>query len=152
MPHFALVIENPVAHVEAQVSRSIARNLPAALAAAQQEAARAKRAWTAADEVRVTNAVAREVRRLVGEPRQVGDLHTTADRECPDSGLNCENCGDPEHAETCAAAGHCPHCGTRHGIAYAALLANAGLSLREIQPPVDGETWDRTRRAFVKSK
>jgi hypothetical protein len=67
--------------------------------------------------------------------RTVGTVHATADSECPDEMPNCRNCGDPEHLETCQAAGHCPYCGTRHGIAPDAVLAEKGYEMVEIDRP-----------------
>lgn len=55
-----------------------------------------------------------------GEPcDQCGSTMTTA---VP----NCRNCGDPEHAKACRAAGHCPDCGTNHGIAPDRIVAANG--------------------------
>ena len=51
------------------------------------------------------------------------------DSECPDGLPNCRNCGDPAHEEACRAAGHCPLCGTVHGIAPNAHLAANGYRL-----------------------
>lgn len=61
--------------------------------------------------------------------RQKGEMHTEAESECPDDLPNCRNCGDPEHADTCRAAGHCPSCGIAHGIAPDRLLAAKGYRL-----------------------
>ena len=65
--------------------------------------------------------------------RAVGTVHDENDSECPDGLPNCRNCGDPAHAETCQAAGHCPHCGTKHGIAPDAVLAANGYRLEPAQ-------------------
>lgn len=69
----------------------------------------------------------REIRQQ--PPRPVGTLHTEMDSECPEGRPNCRDCGDPTHAEACQAAGHCPHCGTRHGIAPDRVLVDNGLRL-----------------------
>jgi hypothetical protein len=85
--------------------------------------------------------------------RQVGDLWTTAEADCPEGRPNCRQCGDPAQATACAAAGHCPDCGTRHGIAPDAVLAAKGLTLRALAgPPAPGAIWDRVRRVFVPRK
>lgn len=62
-------------------------------------------------------------------PADAGAVHTVMDSECPNGLPNCRNCGDPEHAESCAKAGHCPFCGTRHGIAPDRVLAANGFAL-----------------------
>lgn len=82
--------------------------------------------------------------------RAIGDLHTTANSECPLGGINCRNCGDPAFAESCQAAGHCPHCGTRHGIAPESYLAKSGVVLKEVAPPGLDDEWDPAQRTFVK--
>jgi predicted Zn-ribbon and HTH transcriptional regulator len=61
--------------------------------------------------------------------RQVGDIHAEMDDTCPDGLPNCRHCGDPAHADSCRAAGHCPHCGTRHGIAPESVLTANGYRL-----------------------
>lgn len=61
--------------------------------------------------------------------RKVGDMHTVANTDCPDGLPNCRNCGDPDHFAACRAAGHCPHCGVKHGIAPDAILAQNGYRL-----------------------
>ena len=72
-----------------------------------------------------------DVQRLIekGPKRPKGTVHDLMDSECPEGRPNCRNCGDPAHAEACKAAGHCPHCGTRHGIAPDAVLAANGYRL-----------------------
>jgi|SRR5215204_2728251 len=61
--------------------------------------------------------------------RKVGDLHTTAELECPEGGINCRNCGDPEFAAKCKEAGHCKNCGTKHGVAPDSVLEANGYRL-----------------------
>lgn len=64
--------------------------------------------------------------------RPLGTIHTSIEGfECPDGLPNCRNCGDPAHAESCKAAGHCPHCGTAHGVAPDAVLAANGYGIIE---------------------
>ena len=65
-------------------------------------------------------------------PRKKGDVHTVADSECPLGRPNCRNCGDPDHVATCRAAGHCPDCGTKHGIAPDAIVARNGYRLEPL--------------------
>lgn len=66
-----------------------------------------------------------------GPKRHMGDVHTEAETECPDGLPNCRNCGDPAFAESCKAAGHCPHCGTAHGVAPESVLARNGYRMVE---------------------
>ena len=65
---------------------------------------------------------------------EVGSTWTECDEACPEGRPNCRNCGDPAFAATCQADGHCPHCGTRHGIAPASVLAAHGLEMRPETP------------------
>jgi hypothetical protein len=73
--------------------------------------------------------VERQVREHIGAARPTGTVHDVASDECPEGLVNCRNCGDPEHAETCSAAGHCPDCGTKHGIAPDRIVAANGYRL-----------------------
>jgi hypothetical protein len=62
--------------------------------------------------------------------RPSGTVHAESiDSTCPEGLPNCRNCGDANHRESCLAAGHCPHCGTRHGIAPDAHLKANGYRL-----------------------
>ena len=61
--------------------------------------------------------------------RPKGFVHTEADDTCPLGRPNCRNCGDPDHVAECQAAGHCPDCGTKHGIAPDAIVARNGYRL-----------------------
>ena len=64
------------------------------------------------------------------ERRPQGFVHAAdLDDACPMGRPNCRNCGDPKHAEACRLAGHCPDCGTRHGIAPDATLEANGYGL-----------------------
>jgi hypothetical protein len=73
--------------------------------------------------------IQRELRR-VNTKRPVGTIHTEFDSlECPEGLPNCRNCGDPEFKETCARDGHCPNCGTNHGIAPDSVLARNGYAI-----------------------
>jgi hypothetical protein len=65
----------------------------------------------------------------VGAARAVGHIHTEMDDVCPEGLPNCRNCGDPGFAAACEQAGHCPDCGTKHGIAPDAVLARHGFVL-----------------------
>lgn len=65
-------------------------------------------------------------------PRPKGTVHDEADSDCPDGLPNCRNCGDLAHAETCRAAGHCPDCGTKHGIAPESVVAANGYVLKAV--------------------
>jgi hypothetical protein len=65
----------------------------------------------------------------------VGSVWTGLEDTCPDGLPNCRNCGDPQFAESCRKAGHCPHCGTKHGIAPDSVLAANGLTMVEASKP-----------------
>ena len=62
----------------------------------------------------------------------VGQVHCEMEVACPDGKPNCRHCGDPAYAESCAAAGHCPYCGTRHGVAPESVLAAHGFGLEPV--------------------
>jgi hypothetical protein len=64
-----------------------------------------------------------------GTDPQAGDVHTEMDDGCPNGLPNCRDCGDPDHAATCLELGHCPDCGTKHGIAPDSVLAKHGFTL-----------------------
>lgn len=84
-------------------------------------------------------------------PSQLHALHTIADSACPEGQPNCENCGDPAFAASCRAAGHCVHCGTRHGIAPKSVLAAVGIELQPLAAePAEDEDWHPATRSFVK--
>jgi hypothetical protein len=74
--------------------------------------------------------VARGVRQA--ELRAAGTIHSQADSECPEGRPNCRNCGDPSHIEQCQSKGHCPDCGTKHGIAPDSVIAKHGYALVEV--------------------
>lgn len=62
--------------------------------------------------------------------RPVGTVHAASvESECPNGLPNCRNCGDPAHAASCQASGHCPDCGTLHGIAPDAVIEANGYRL-----------------------
>lgn len=65
--------------------------------------------------------------------RAKGTIHAEAvASECPEGRPNCRNCGDPAHAAHCQAKGHCPDCGTKHGIAPDAVVKKNGYILVEL--------------------
>lgn len=66
-----------------------------------------------------------------GSKRPKGTVHTEAEAECPNGLPNCRNCGDPEYLESCKAAGHCPDCGIKHGIAPDSIIKKNGYRLVE---------------------
>jgi predicted Zn-ribbon and HTH transcriptional regulator len=65
----------------------------------------------------------------ISKVHKVGHVHAEMNVECPDGGKNCRNCGDPEFKEQCSSLGHCPNCGTSHGIAPNSVLIKNGLKL-----------------------
>lgn len=111
MPRYAIVIED----ADLAYAREIERNVNA----------HAKRPQ---DRVRVE----RIIRQVIGPKRAAGEVHAEASSECPNGLPNCRNCGDPEHAATCKAAGHCPDCGTKHGIAPDRILRENGYRLEAV--------------------
>jgi hypothetical protein len=118
MPRFKIVIADPVVAREKEIERHLRHVL---------------RHATPANNV----ATRRLTRRLRADLEQQihqqtsGDVHAICDEECPDGLPNCRNCGDPDHADACKAAGHCPDCGTKHGIAPTRILAAHGYRLEE---------------------
>jgi hypothetical protein len=84
-------------------------------------------------------------------PPEHGALWTVAESTCPDGLPNCRHCGDPAYVDSCRAAGHCPHCGTRHGIAPDSVLAAKGLQLHALaEHPTAGQIWNVSALKFVK--
>ena len=81
-------------------------------------------------------------------PQVAGALWTHMEDACPDGLPNCRKCGDPAFAVACAAAGHCPHCGTAHGIAPDSVLAAHGVVLKAMEPPASTDQWDAKSRRF----
>lgn len=129
MPHYALVVTDSAKDREAEIGRHVRGG--------QRR---------------------QDVERRITQGRPVGSLHALVEDACPDGGTNCRNCGDPAFAESCAAAGHCEACGTRHGIAPEAAVAAAGLALDVVpdaEVPKDGpdgrpdKVWDVARRKFI---
>jgi hypothetical protein len=119
MPRFKIVIDNPTVAHEQEIERNIRANIHA----------HGVNRMGAAEAVRAVSAITRKIRASVGPERPAGTIHAEADTDCPDGLPNCRNCGDPEHAETCKAAGHCPDCGTKHGIAPDRIVAAHGYRL-----------------------
>lgn len=147
MPHYAVVVEHPQEHLRAHVERH----------AQAKSSLRSRRGLAPETVARMRAIYVREAART--EPiKGAGDLHTSADSECPLGLPNCRNCGDPAHAAACRAAGHCQLCGTAHGIAPDAYLAASGVSLVEVPEDLvsaerrvrPGHAWDPALRKFVK--
>ncbi len=130
MAHYAIVIVDPVLAKHTEIERHLAVH--------QQRS-------KAVD----IKALRKHLAKSLGPEREAGDLHTTADVECPNDLPNCRNCGDPKHAASCRAKGHCPHCGTRHGIAPDAVLAENGLELVAVDGPPNGRAWHKAHKTFV---
>jgi Zn finger protein HypA/HybF involved in hydrogenase expression len=66
------------------------------------------------------------------QPREVGSVFSEAEMDCPAGGVNCRNCGDPEYTEECLEKGHCPNCGTKHGISPDVILNRYGFRLEQV--------------------
>lgn len=101
---------------------------------------------------RLNEVVEEQAQMVGGDLEQViaDALHSVADAACPDGRPNCRNCGDPDYKASCAAAGHCPLCGTRHGVGPDALLATRGLAVTPLAAlPTPDEQWDPATKAFV---
>lgn len=79
--------------------------------------------------------VAAEPKKKVGE--HWNESAPIKDTACPLGQPNCRNCGDPAYKDACAAAGHCPQCGTAHGIAPDSVVKAAGVEL----VPVSEQEW-----------
>jgi hypothetical protein len=140
MAHFAIVIADAAKAHRQEIARNVAANIRA----------HANAEMDAADLTRLAMHLDKRVRETVGAPKAEGDLHTHMPDTCPDGRPNCRNCGDPAHAATCRAAGHCDKCGTAHGIAPASTLEANGYALVEVDAPQHGHVWDRAERKFVK--
>lgn len=110
MPKFAIVIKDPALAHAKEIERNVEANL------------RVRPDLT-------RSMVEGAVRRFIGGERKAGDVHTEMDSECPAGLPNCRNCGDPAFRDQCAREGHCPHCGTRHGIAPDSVIAANGYEL-----------------------
>lgn len=133
MPHYAIVVQDSaVAHAK-EIERNVAANVKV-------------------HGIQHLPKIVREVTARAGSPRAAGTLHAHLSHECPDGLPNCRNCGDPKYAANCQAAGHCPHCGTRHGIAPDRVLEAHGYALVEVTPPTDEHEWHPGSRKFVKRK
>jgi hypothetical protein len=129
MPYYALVIEDS--------DKAFAARRGLAVRSYQRAGFSDRRATAAAAALEPTAPV-------------VGELWTVAATECPDELPNCRNCGDPVYADQCAAAGHCPLCGTAHGIAPSSVLEAHGLVLVELPAaPADDQQWNPDARGFV---
>ena len=69
-----------------------------------------------------------------GATRTRGTVHAEAmDTECPLERPNCRNCGDPAHAVSCQASGHCRDCGTKHGVEPDAMLGAHGYAMETVR-------------------
>jgi len=121
MPRFKIVI----ADADVAQAKEIERNVNAQL---QQ-----RKPKNDSERTRAEKALRREAEQRY-KKRAAGEVHVVADSECPDGLPNCRNCGDPQHAASCAAAGHCPSCGTKHGIAPDSVVAANGYVLVEMTP------------------
>lgn len=139
MPHVAIVIADPDRAHEQEIARHVRANVAAHLPSVPE-----------LDRARAATAIERRVREIVGPKRSAGDLHAALATECPDGLPNCRNCGDPDHASTCAAAGHCPSCGTKHGVAPDRIVTANGYAVVAVPAPAPGEEWDRQTRRFAK--
>jgi rubrerythrin len=138
--YYAVVVKDPVVARTQEIARNVAANRAAHVSALISDAERARR----------ERFITQQVERMVGRMQPMGSLHDVASVECPEGMANCRNCGDPKHAAACRAAGHCPACGTRHGIAPDRLVAEHGYELIPLAaPPQAGQAWDPARRAFV---
>jgi hypothetical protein len=122
MPRFKLVIDNADLAHEKEIERNVRANMKA----------HGVEKMAAHDAARTTNVINREVRKRFPEARPAGEVHDIADTECPDGMPNCRNCGDPNHAASCQAAGHCPKCGTAHGIAPDRIVSENGYRLEPV--------------------
>ena len=112
MPKYHVVIKDAKVAHEKEVERNVAFN---------------REAHPNAPLGAVENAV-----RARFKERPVGTVASVGDTECPDGMPNCRNCGDPQHEASCRAQGHCPYCGTRHGVAPDRIVAENGYELVEV--------------------
>ncbi len=136
MRYLAVVVQSPDRAQAQEINRNVGANIarvPRGLLSDRRE-----------------RAIRERVSAMVGPVKPVGSLHSVAAVECPDGLPNCRNCGDPAHAETCRDAGHCPNCGTRHGVAPDSVVLANGYELVEFEgPPEDSQAWDGSAKRFV---
>lgn len=118
-----------IKHAKKAHDKEIERNVNANVAEALKQAKRARGKLDDRGQRVLRRRIEDAVRSRQGAERAVGTVHDTCDTECPDGEPNCRNCGDPAFAESCAAAGHCPHCGTKHGLAPDSVVAANGYEL-----------------------
>jgi hypothetical protein len=161
MPKIAIVIVDPeLAHAQ-EIERNVVANLTAVAPHVVDYRAQkmtAQRADVASKGVlvgglsevvidapidtakdRVIARVEAAVTKFTGAPKQAGDVHDIVDStDCPDGLPNCRNCGDPAFAESCAKDGHCPDCGTKHGVAPDSVVAANGYALVELPDEIAG--------------
>jgi hypothetical protein len=121
MPRYKIVIADPDLAQRQEIARNVAHNLKA----------HGAHLLGPQDQKRLEKTIVERVSQMVGPAKQKGDLHTEMDSECPDGLPNCRNCGDPAYADACRLAGHCEHCGTRHGIAPDATVKANGYALED---------------------
>jgi hypothetical protein len=130
MPYFAVVIKDAQVAHEQEIARTVEHNVKI-----HGEDARPR--------------IEKHVRSFFAAPRPAGHLHAHVETECPDGLPNCRNCGDPVHAASCKAAGHCPHCGTLHGLAPDAHVTAHGYELVELDgPPKPDHVWNPSTKRF----
>ena len=128
MAKYQIVVDDPAVEQSRRVERYTAGvraqfdRVPVAGESDQMRAAR----W---------RSVERELLKKHGQLRPSGFVHDRGlnqegvESDCPFELPNCRNCGDPDHATECRAAGHCPDCGTKHGIAPDAVVTRNGYRL-----------------------
>jgi hypothetical protein len=123
-----------IKHAKQAHEKEIERNVNANLAEARKQQRRQPKRLRVPDRV-LERRVDAAVRKFIGPQRPVGTVHDAGEEglgcedQCPDGEPNCRNCGDPAFAESCAAAGHCPFCGTAHGMSPDSAVAANGYEL-----------------------
>ncbi len=141
MAYHAIVIKDPVLAQQQEIARHVEANLKAH-----------GRGLSEREHGVLHRKVLAHITAMVGPAKSTGELHAHMPDECPDGLPNCRHCGDPAHAERCAALGHCSHCGTRHGIAPEAVLAANGYALLDVEPPAEGHVWHAATQRFIKAE
>ena len=111
----AIVVDHPEVAHSREIERNVKANLDNLPEAQRTESNR--------------RLVEQRVRKMVGDVKPQGTVHAIVDLECPSGMPNCRNCGDPDYADSCSEAGHCPDCGIKHGCAPASIVVANGYRL-----------------------
>jgi len=125
MPRYKIKIRDEELARDMEVKRNVDGNVKAAAGARKIPVASVR------TDTKFMNKLKKQIEKRT-KKRPKGAVHAVAWTECPDGGANCRSCGDPLFVDQCAASGHCPYCGTLHGIAPESVVLANGYELEEI--------------------